>query len=649
MKRAFKSLIALLILLLSLFPASAKVTLPAFFTDNMLIQQNSTLTLNGKARPNRKVTALATWDKQKYEVKSNADGTFQLVIPTPAAGGPHALTISDGDKLILKNILVGEVWFCAGQSNMQMEMYAILNSEQEIAQAQDPSIRLLQVQRTVKNTPASDVEMRNGGWQECNPGTVRNFSAVAYFYARALRQQLNVPVGVIDCTWGGTPAEAWMSGETLAKVDGFQEKLAKMQALGFDKQRLMTAYQEETEAWKEAYMNSDAGYKNGIPAWTTTMQSGGNWKEMELPGAWEYRGLPHFDGVVWFQREIDIPAAWQGKEVQLHLGKIDDEDITWFNGQEIARGHGYATHRHYTIPATLAKAGKGVLTVRVVDFSGDGGINGSPEELYAEVDGQRIELSGKWNWHIGVSQADIPVQPLSPDHPKYPSALYNGMVSPFTSFPIKGAIWYQGEENSNRARQYIPLFQSLIHDWRKQWKNDFPFYFVQLAGYMTPRQVQPDSQWAYLREAQAEALHVANTGMVTAIDLGDPYDIHPKNKQDVGKRLAMLALANTYGIGSYRTPICLGHQVSGRTLTLTFDTVVQVAGGGEVKGFILAGSDGVFHSAKATIQKDGKHVVLESPQVEMPVAARYNWADCPDGNLYSPKGEPAGAFRTDRY
>ena len=643
MKGHLKSFFVGAALFMLIAPVSARITLPAFFTDNMVVQQNSMLTLEGKAKPQRTVTVVASWNKQKYTVKSQADGSFRLEIPTPVAGGPYTLTLSDGEKLILDNVMSGEVWFCSGQSNMQMPVAqwgGVMNYEQETAEAQYPSIRLLQIERRIGYTPATDVEIIGGSWKECSPVTVADFSAVAYFYARELWKNLNVPIGVIDCTWGGTPAESWTSAGTLKQVAEFREKLTEMEALGFDKERLMAAHQREMQAWEREFMNRDAGYGEGQPLWISSLQTGDGWQPMQLPGFWERNGLDGFDGVVWFQREIEIPAAWQGKEVRLSLGKIDDEDITYYNGQEIARGQGHATPRSYMIPASEVKAGKGVLTIRVTDYGGEGGINGAPEDLYAEVGGERISLAGKWIYRIGMSVTDIPAKPVSPESSHYPSGLYNAMVSPLTAFPVKGVIWYQGEENASRAEQYAPLFRALIADWRKQWKIDLPFYFVQLAGYMTPQEVQPDSQWAVLREAQAEALHIANTGMITAVDLGDPYDIHPKNKQDVGKQLAALSLADTYRKGTYHMPVCTGYKVYDRTLALTFDSPVQ-ANAGEVKGF-------VFYPAKATLQQNGKSVVLESPQVEIPIAARYNWADCPNGNLYSPSGVPVGPFRTDK-
>ena len=331
MKDHLKSFFVGAALFMLVAPVSARITLPAFFTDNMVVQQNSMLTLEGKAKPQRTVTVVASWNKQKYTVKSQADGSFRLEIPTPVAGGPYTLTLSDGEKLILDNVMSGEVWFCSGQSNMQMPVAqwgGVMNYEQETAEAQYPSIRLLQIERRIGYTPATDVEIIGGSWKECSPVTVADFSAVAYFYARELWKNLNVPIGVIDCTWGGTPAESWTSAGTLKQVAEFREKLTEMEALGFDKERLMAAHQKEMQAWEREFMNRDAGYGEGQPLWISSLQTGDGWQPMQLPGFWERSGLDGFDGVVWFQREIEIPAAWQGKEVRLSLGKIDDEDIT---------------------------------------------------------------------------------------------------------------------------------------------------------------------------------------------------------------------------------------------------------------------------------------------------------------------------------
>lgn len=368
---------------------------------------------------------------------------------------------------------------------------------------------------------------------------------------------------------------------------------------------------------------------------------------MELPAYWETRGL-NFDGTVWFQKEVEIPADWSGKEISFHLAMIDDDDITYFNGKEIGRTSGCNTMRTYKIPATLAKAGKGVITIRAIDYGGEGGIHGEPQQMYMEANGKKISLAGNWNYHTGVSMTGAPSRPLSPEGTGwptscYPTVLYNAMIHPFTVFPIKGAIWYQGENNVGFDEQYRVLFQSMITDWRRAWKQDFPFYFVQLANYLKPEEVQPDSKWAALRDAQAHALHLPNTGMACAIDLGEAYDIHPKNKQEVGKRLAQAALAKTYNKSTYEVPAFLGYRISGRTLILSFDQEV-VAKEGAPKGFILAGPDGKYVPAQATIR--GKEVILQSDRIEIPTAACYAWADNPVCNLYGKSGLPVPPFRT---
>ena len=371
------------------------------------------------------------------------------------------------------------------------------------------------------------------------------------------------------------------------------------------------------------------------------------WKPMELPAYWETRGL-NFDGTVWFQKEVEIPADWNGKEITFHLAMIDDDDITYFNGKEIGRTSGCNTVRAYQIPAALAKAGRGVITIRAIDYGGEGGIHGEPRQMYMEANGKKISLAGNWNYHIGVSMTGAPSRPLSPEGTGwptscYPTVLYNAMIHPFTVFPIKGAIWYQGENNVGFDEQYRVLFQSMITDWRRAWKQDFPFYFVQLANYLKPEEVQPDSKWAALRDAQAHALHLPNTGMACAIDLGEDYDIHPKNKQEVGRRLAQAALAKTYNKGTYEVPAYQGYRISGRTLILSFDQEI-VAREGEPKGFILAGPDGKFVPAQATIR--GKEVILQSDRIEIPTAACYAWADNPVCNLYGKSGLPVPPFRT---
>ena len=630
----------------------AKVVLPSVFTDNMVLQQKTDITFYGDATKNKQLTVKTGWNGKEYYTEADGQGKWSLKIPTPAAGGPYEITFSDGKKLQLKNVMIGEVWFCSGQSNMEMPVAGwgkVMNYEQEIAEAAYPAIRLFQVKKNTSLAPLKEVESTLGGWQECSSATVPEFSALAYFYARALWKELNVPIGVIDCTWGGTPAEAWTSHETLRQVMGFREEMDKLERLGFDPNRMEQAYSEERAHWQSLFTEKDKGMENGKLCWTAPSLSEEDWQTISLPGYWEGKGLKDFDGIIWFRRSLEIPAEWAGKPLTLRLGMIDDEDITYFNGVEIARGAGYMTPRTYTIPAKLVKAGKAVLAVRVSDFGGEGGIHGKAEDLYVEADGKRISLAGDWKYRIGLSLTGFPPAPVSPvQSSSYPTVLFNAMVKPWTAFPIKGVIWYQGEANVGRSEQYGDLFPALITDWRRQWRSDFPFYFVQLANFMESKKIQPDSEWAALREAQTKALKLDQVGMAVTIDIGLADDIHPKNKQEVGRRLALVALAGSYGKNvSSSAPVFQNYIIKGNKMELDFGQKqdgFQIKGT-TLKGFTIAGPDRVFYPAEAMVH-DGK-IILSSTEVPAPLAARYGWADNPDCNLYGENGLPVAPFRTD--
>lgn len=630
----------------------AKVVLPSVFTDNMVLQQKTDITFYGDATKNKQLTVKTGWNGKEYHTEADGQGKWSLKIPTPAAGGPYEITFSDGKKLQLKNVMIGEVWFCSGQSNMEMPVAGwgkVMNYEQEIAEAAYPAIRLFQVKKNTSLAPLKEVESTLGGWQECSSATVPEFSALAYFYARALWKEQNVPIGVIDCTWGGTPVEAWTSHETLRQVMGFREEMDKLERLGFDPNRMEQAYSEERAHWQSLFTEKDKGMENGKLCWTAPSLSEEDWQTISLPGYWEGKGLKDFDGIIWFRRSLEIPAEWAGKPLTLRLGMIDDEDITYFNGVEIARGAGYMTPRTYTIPAKLVKAGKAVLAVRVSDFGGEGGIHGKVEELYVEADGKRISLAGDWKYRIGLSLKGFPPAPVSPiQSSSYPTVLFNAMVKPWTAFPIKGVIWYQGEANVGRPEQYGDLFPALITDWRRQWRSDFPFYFVQLANFMESKEIQPDSEWAALREAQTKALKLDQVGMAVTIDIGLADDIHPKNKQEVGRRLALVALAGSYGKNvSGSAPVFRNYRIKGDKMELDFGQKqdgFQIKGT-TLKGFTIAGPDRVFYPAEAMVQ-NGKIIVF-SPEVSIPLAARYGWADNPDCNLYGENGLPVAPFRTD--
>ena len=457
--------------------AEAKVVLPSVFSDNMVFQQKTNAPIWGKADAGKTITIKSSWNGKTYTGKADANGNFKVMLATPAYGGPYNVTISDGETTTLNNVLIGDVWICSGQSNMEQPLAGwgkVVNYEQEIQDANYPKIRLLQGVHVTSNKPLDDAKVTNGGWTECNPKYIAEFSAVAYFFAREVSKKTGIPIGLIHTSWGGTIAEAWTSAETLNKLPDFVSAVEKIQAA------------------------PDAEDKN----------------------------------------------------------------------------------------------------------------------------------------------------------PNRVTVLYNAMIYPYIQFPIKGAIWYQGESNTGRAHQYRTLFPAMITDWRTKWGvGDFPFYFVQLANFMAPTAQPVNSEWAELRDAQKQTLSLKNTGMAVIIDAGEEKDIHPKNKQDVGKRLAYAALAKTYGEKiPFSGPAYRSQKISGKTITLSFtstDGGLKIKNGTELKGFQIAGADQKFHWAKATIQ--GNKVIVSSDEVASPVAVRYAWANNPPSTLYNGADLPASPFKTDNW
>lgn len=633
----------------------AKIELPGFFTDNMVLQQNSSVVFKGKAEKNKKVTVKVGWANQEYHTIVDSEGKWNIRIPTPQAGGPYDIILSDGLEKILRNVLIGEVWLCSGQSNMEMPLAGwgkVMNYKQEIMEANYPSIRLFQVKKSFSLLPLDNLESTMGGWQVCMSSSVPEFSALAYFYARQLWRQLSVPIGVIDCSWGGTPAEAWTSFHTIRQTMGFEDVAQMFEKTNFDVDKIFSKYNEIDQEWRKKLLDSDGGLDEGKPVWADRSFDDTDWNSMILPVQWEKNVLPDFDGVVWFRKEIQIPDEWANKPLTFSLGMIDDEDIVFLNGEKVASGKGFDSRRIYTVPAEKIKGGKSLLTIRVFDTGGEGGITGAPELLSMWSDVKHsVSLAGEWKYNIGVSLQDVGRVPVSPlTNPSFPTMLYNGMIHPLISFPIKGVIWYQGEANVGRDIQYESLFQGLIHDWRTQFgQPEMPFYFVQLANYLERKTIQPESQWAVLRESQAKALHLNHTAMVTTIDIGEADDIHPKNKQEVARRLALCALSDTYGKDVIASaPQYETYWVCGNKVYISFsDSKTKFNEKNILKGFIMAGPDHCFHEAQAHIE--GNLVVVKSPDVEIPIAVRYGWADNPECTLFTTTGLPVSPFRTDNW
>ena len=593
------------------------------------------------------VKVTTSWDGKTYETQADKEGKWKLSVRTPEAGGPYELTLTDGQKLVLKNVMIGEVWICSGQSNMEMPLEGwgkIMNYKKEVSAADHPNIRLLHVEHVTSTQPESDIKVRDNGWQVCSPQTIPNFSATAYFFGREISEKQNVPVGLIHTSWGGTNVESWISGKVLQEMPDFSNVVEEVRAMP-DKTAMKAEYLKTLEAWNNRV---DEGFAAGKPVRAEVSLDDSNWAKMKFPGMVEEQGLNGFDGLIWLRRTVDIPASWAGKKVQLILGTIDDNDITYWNGQEVGRTTGYTIQRNYTVPGKLVKAGQLSLAIRIVDT---GGGCGMPNDLYLRsANGEQISLAGEWKYQVAADarKEGMPPKDMS-ENPNLPTSLYNAMIHPLVPYGIRGAIWYQGENNASRAYQYRELFPLVIENWRKNWGKDFPFYFVQLANFKPVSPEPVDSDWAELREAQTRTLSVANTGMAVIIDKGEANDIHPKDKQAVGHRLALIARAKTYGEQiPYSGPMYHSYEVDGDKIILSFDHTeggLKSGDGKALQGFSIAGRDHKFHWAKAEIQ--GDKIVVSSPEVLYPVAVRYGWADNPVCNLYNGAGLPASPFRTD--
>ena len=651
-KRFFLSLAATVVV-----SAGAKPVLPPLFTDNMVLQQQCDVPIWGQAKPGKKVMVQASWSDMTAIAEADAQGRWRTTLHTPKAGGPHTITVSDGQKLILQNVMSGEVWLCSGQSNMEMPVEGwghVKNYEQEKQEANKyTNIRLLQVRKNTSPAPLDDFETNlGGGWQVCSADVVKDFSATGYFFGRNIYQSENVPVGLIDASWGGTFIEPWTSADALKHHPDMSKALTEMAKIPAGKAERKAYYEQRTAEWKDSEKGVVGGYDTaGRPLFAQMNFS--SWPTMTVPVRWEQTALPNFDGIVWMIREVDIPKAWAGKPLTLSLGKVDDLDFTCWNGEEVGQSLSFSDTRLYTIPGRLVKAGRNVLAVSVIDTGGDGGIYSEAEQLYvANAKGQRVALDGPWHYKTSTPLSQLTFLPMSDDtSPNQVTVLFNAMIHPLVNFPIRGAIWYQGCNNEHKGYQYRELLPLLIRDWRAKWGYDFPFYVVQLANYKQLQTVPGDDEWAEVREAQAlAARHVEKSGLACTIDIGDARDIHPKNKQEVGRRLALIARANTYGEKGleFSGPIYEDYIIEGNKIRVTFSHAAGLRtadGGAQVKGFAIAGSDRRWHWAEARI--DGQSVVVSCPDVAAPVAVRYAWHVNPLCNLQNAAGLPAVPFRTD--
>jgi sialate O-acetylesterase len=621
--------------------------LSPIFSDHMVFPRELKAPVWGWTTPGAKVTV--AMGEQRAEATAGEDGRWQALLGPFAAGGPFTLEVAGPQKVTLSDVLCGDVWVCSGQSNMQWGVGGSVNAEKEIAEANYPQMRLLTVPCVTAFEPRDTFQ---GSWQVCSPGTIGGFTAVGYYFGRHLHKELGVPIGLINSSWGGTIAEAWVSSQALRTMPDFLPAFSQQEALVEAIRSGAYNYEAELERWWAA---NDPGSAEGKALSAVDLDTAA-WKTMELPAGWEQAGLPKFDGVVWFRRDFEAPADWAGKACTLHLGPIDDNDTTFLNGTRVGATSNWQVPRDYAVPAGVVKAGRNIIAVRVLDTGGAGGIYGKPEDLRLEPQGggAALALKGSWRYRDSVPLAQTkPVpQRLDTGNPNQVSVLFNAMVNPLVPFGIRGAIWYQGESNAGRGEQYARLLPTLISDWRARFGvGDFPFLIVQLANFMAVDAEPKNDAWPQLREAQwLTTKAVPNTALALAIDIGDAADIHPRNKQDVGLRLALGALALSYGKQiEYSGPVYRDVLIEGGKVRVRFDHLgggLAAKGDSQVKGFAIAGADGRFVWADATI--DGESVLVWSAEVPAPRAVRYAWSNNPVCNLYNQAGLPAVPFRTNR-
>ncbi|UNP31265.1 sialate O-acetylesterase [Lysobacter gummosus] len=644
MKRTF--FIVLGLLLTATQPAQAKIVLPLLFSDGAVVQRDQPLPVWGWATPGAKIEV--ELDGRSAEATASDDGAWRLELPAHAAGGPYLLKVSEhaGNTIVVRDLLVGDVWLASGQSNMEWPVAQSKDAEREIAGAGDQRIRHFKVPKSWSGQ--QQARLTGGRWQAASPQTAGAFSAVGYFFARELRAKTGVPIGIIDSTWGGSSIEAW----TEASAQGLDAQAIARQA------RELQA--RDQSAVSETLARLARWPQKGVDTsrWSQADFDDHDWNHVAVPGLWEKGGYNGMDGEAWYRVSFTLSDAEAKAGVVLGVGRIDDSDTTWVNGQQVGETRmQYNLPREYPVPPQALRAGINQVAVRVQDFGGGGGIHGEAGEVFVQPQGAaKRPLEGSWKFR----PAQVSVA-LIDDKNQHPALLYNQMIHPLRPYPLRGVIWYQGESNASvtGALRYRDQFAALIGQWRGDWKQPaLPFLWVQLANFISGADVPGESAgagspWALLRESQSRALALPATAQAVAIDIGNPNDIHPRDKQEVGRRLALAARHVAYGESLvYSGPVYRTARFKGREARVEFapsTSALTVRGGGDAAhGFELAGADRRFHPASAVVQ--GDTVVLTSAAVAQPQAVRYAWRDNPEqADLINRDGLPASPFRSDTW
>lgn len=648
MKRTVSLMVMLCMMLVpALAGAADGHGLPLLFSDGAVVQRGKSLPVWGQAGPGEAVRV--EFAGKEARVVAGQDGRWSLMLPASVAGGPHVMRITEGSRVReFHDILVGDVWLASGQSNMEWPIAQSAQAEAEIAAATDRQIRHFKIPKSWDGVPQA--QLAGGSWVAASPQAAGSFSAAAHFMARELRKSEGVPIGIIDSTWGGSRIETWMDAATL----------------GLDPQAAAESARQAREADERALQETGqrlARWPQGVADDTGWEQAGlddTDWVAIPVPGIWESSGWIGMDGVAWYRTTFTLSKEEAATGVLLGLGRIDDSDIAFVNGQRVGETTlQYNEPREYQVPASALRAGTNQVAVRVTDSGGGGGIHGEQTEIFVQpAGGERRPLDGSWVFRV----ADAVLTAGDDNKNQFPTLVYNRMIHPVQPYPLRGVIWYQGESNAfsvDEATRYREQFPALIRQWRSQWNApDLPFLWVQLAGFGTGVDVEEGgtvqvSPWSVMRESQTATLSLPATAEVVTIDIGDQADIHPRNKQDVGKRLALAARKVAYGedvvhAGPSLTKVAFANGAA----VVEFDThgsaLAVRSGGNDVQGFVLAGADRVFKPARAVIE--GDRIVVRADGIPAPVAVRYAWSDNPaNADLVGTTGLPASPFRSDTW
>jgi len=614
-----------------------------------VLQRDTRIHIWGWASPGNKVKII--FNNKTYKAVTNTDGQWSVLMAAMKPGGPYQMDISSVNQITIHDILIGDVWFCSGQSNMVLPMDRVKEKyPQEIANAAYPQIRNFFIP-TVSDVSKTHNDLPPGKWAVCNPQNVLGFGAASYFFARQLYLKYHVPIGIINSSVGGTPIQAWISGQGIKTVLPYAARLQQLKdTVYLDSIRKKTL--QRNQMANRPVKITDKGL-TGTKTWFDTTYVATGWHHFWLPGYWADQGIKGLNGVVWFRKEINVSANMVGKPAKIYMGRIVDADLLYVNGILSGSTTYQYPPRRYSLPDGVLKPGKNIIVIRITNTAGKGGFV-PDKHYYLAVGTDTLDLRGDWQYKVG--QVFEPQRWMGGGEAfsdqNEPSGLYNTMVAPAINYDIKGIVWYQGETNANKPGEYGQLLQALIADWRDKWhNNNLPFIYAQLPNFMETQYSPSESQWAELREGQLQTLSVPHTAMAVTIGAGEWNDIHPLDKKDVGDRLALGAERIAYGDSTLVAsgPIFKSAKVEDNKIVISFSDIgggLTTNDGNELSQFAIAGADRKYVWAKAVIE--GDKVIVWSDDVAQPKYVRYAWADNPDGaNLYNKEGLPASPFTTD--